>query len=368
MKGGGKEEAPGKGKQKGKDLGYCTAREWRADPNNRHLDDLSQQAVPDQCRGKKQPRHSFQYGQLILTTDPTPYPQLPQLFREPNGLEEIVYPRYLDEPRVQCASGTPFILSRLPFQNKCLCQGCKARGTLGWPQWIIREYYRRILSLAPLPWAHIVKADFQSAQWRASQLWTIRDKQKVTTPPPGLAPPAQVPAKDQREGYQVKLLQSSDPEKKHQLFARNCQCPRNDGLQDAGVSPRLAQATDAKSVLTDTQGKLKKTIRRISDDISVLKQERDTVSELLNGLQQHLKQLNEREAKIQANESMQSQVEQLLAQMTREETQEFIRSFKEKKQGDEQIARPKQWQRHQRKGEEPEPGNLSASEILSGLD
>ena len=88
------------------------------------------------------------------------------------------------------------LLSRLPFQNRCQCGSCQAKG---WPQ-----------RIAPLPWADVVKPQ--------RRIELLGGDVKPETPlPPGPPDGSTVaenfPTQNIRDGYSVELLRLLDPGK-----------------------------------------------------------------------------------------------------------------------------------------------------------
>ena len=183
------------------------------EPNNgkgkkgkRHLD-LQSSSSLDQWKGKGSGPDFISFpdseGIHDLVLCPPPFPKLADLFDAPDPLREIVYPRYLHEPKVYCPQGKALLLSRLPFQNRCHCGSCGAKG---WPQWMIRDYYRKILSMAPLPWADVVKPQHRIAQWRYSESESPLPSEPQSVPTVA----SNYPTQNIRDGYCVQLLQSLD--------------------------------------------------------------------------------------------------------------------------------------------------------------
>ena len=70
------------------------------------------------------------------------WPQCADIFLEPDPQQIVKYPRVLPEPSVRCPHGHSVFLSRLPYQSQCV--ECKNLG--GWPQYMLRDYYTKILS------------------------------------------------------------------------------------------------------------------------------------------------------------------------------------------------------------------------------
>eukprot|EP00438_Fugacium_kawagutii_P026792 Skav209678 [mRNA] locus=scaffold1603:79995:83237:- [translate_table: standard] len=120
----------GKGAQKG--------RAWQSHPQKGAGFSLSTQRVP-----------------------PEVWPTLSDIFIHPHPDSVVNYPRWTEEPEVSCPKGHTVKLSRLPFQAGCRwCVGIN-----GWPQWVLREFYFRVLSEQNLPWAELTTQSFEDSQY-----------------------------------------------------------------------------------------------------------------------------------------------------------------------------------------------------------
>ena len=239
------------------------------------------------------------------------YPSFEELFLDPDPLREIIYPRYTDEPQVQCPHGKDLFLSRLPWQSSCNCGSCGAKG---WPQWMIRDYHRSILNMAVLPWADQVKPQFRYAQWR--HLKHLLDqplvppdpqpKAAAKAPPAGFArPPADytslpclplAPKENERAGYAVKLLECLDPDRKHQEFVQDISVK---DLNKVDLRVELSEIKQAQSFFSDIKERLEKTIMRLQADLPTMESDLDQVNLHLSEIGPAKKKLQERHEQAQ---------------------------------------------------------------------
>ena len=262
----------------------------KGNKGKRHSDS-AHPSFPEQWKGKSSGPEFLSRpdseGIHDLVLCPPPFPRLAELFDEPQPLREIVYPRYLHEPKVYCPQGKALLLSRLPFQNRCNCGSCGAKG---WPQWMIRDFYRKILSMAPLPWADVVKPQHRIAQWRY-----VKPETPLPSGPQSVPTVASnYPTQNIRYGYCVQLLRSLDPEKKHQQCAKNL---GSQNLEEVDVSAKLAEVMETESVLQCIQHRLEETSGRIKKDIICLRVELGSVLVLMGQLEIAERKVQDKEKK-----------------------------------------------------------------------
>lgn len=93
-------------------------------------------------KGCRNPEFTYKGGHRQIRPQVPKFPTTSDIFLDPDDMKVVEYPRILDEPSVLCPHGHSVHLSRLPYQS-----ACAKCGTLsGWPQFMIRDFYRHMLS------------------------------------------------------------------------------------------------------------------------------------------------------------------------------------------------------------------------------
>lgn len=99
-------------------------------------------SLPGGKGGCRYPEFTFKGGYRQIKPQVPQFPQTSDIFDNAEDMKVVEFPRVLDEPSVSCPHGHSVHLHRLPYQSACAkCQNLK-----GWPQYMLRDYYRHILS------------------------------------------------------------------------------------------------------------------------------------------------------------------------------------------------------------------------------
>eukprot|EP00438_Fugacium_kawagutii_P020725 Skav225281 [mRNA] locus=scaffold4099:214090:235123:+ [translate_table: standard] len=99
--------------------------------------------------GCRYPEFTHKGGYRQIKPQVPQWPQTSDIFEDADDMRVVEFPRVLDEPSVRCPHNHTVHLSRLPYQSAC----AKCKDQSGWPQYMIRDYYRHLLGVQEWPYS-----------------------------------------------------------------------------------------------------------------------------------------------------------------------------------------------------------------------